>query len=389
VNRIFSAQKAEREEGMSISAIPSQDSSRRRDSSVFSDPSDDAAAAARPPGLHDVGRMAGVSHQTVSRVLNNQPNVKPETRQRVLDAISTLGYRRNSAARALATRRSGIIGILTTASPLFGPTSTLLAVEWAARDAGYFVSVAGVPVQDIPSIEGSLDRFLSQSVEGVVVIAPQDFAAEALSSLADSIPTVLIADSSATLGKTRSVSVDQAAGAAMAVAHLVEVGYRSVAHIAGPEDWFDARARIDGWRRGIAAHGLPTLPIIYGDWSAASGYRAACSLMKSGLPEAVFAANDGMALGMLRAFRERGVKVPADLSIVGFDDVLGAAYYDPPLTTVRQDFEALGTLAVRTLQETLDNRAPQAEYLKIKPRLVVRMSSGAASQFMDGFDSRN
>ena len=353
-------------------------------------PADRPDPPARPPALHDVGRVAGVSHQTVSRVLNGHPNVRPETRDRVLAAITDLGYRRNTAARALVTRRSAIIGVITTGSPHFGPTSTFLSVESAARDAGYFVSVASIRTQDRPSLVAMLDHLVGQAVEGIVVIAPQDFAAEAVAEAAGHLPTVVIADAPGRTGVVQ-VSVDQFAGAELAVGHLIDGGRRRVAHISGPMDWFDAAARAAGWRARLDRAGLVRGTLVPGDWSAASGYRGAISLLGAGLPDAVFAANDEMALGVLRAFREYGVRVPDDVAVVGFDDVAGSAFFDPPLTTVRQEFEALGGLAVRSLRDRLASGRPappdsptMSGSLKIRPSLIVRQSSGPSGRRLRG-----
>lgn len=353
-----------------------------------------AGSPARPPALHDVGRVAGVSHQTVSRVLNGHPNVRPETRARVLAAISDLGYRRNTAARTLVTRRSAIIGVITTGSPHFGPTSTFLSVEAAARDAGYFVSVASVRTQDRPSLVAMLDHLMNQSVEGIVVIAPQDFAAEAVADAAGHLPTVVIADAPGRASVVQ-VSVDQFAGAELAVGHLIDGGRRRIAHVSGPMDWFDAAARMAGWRTSLERTGLPRGPLVPGDWSAASGYRGAISLLGPDRPDAVFAANDEMALGVLRAFREHGVRVPDDVAVVGFDDVAGSAFFDPPLTTVRQEFEALGALAVRSLRDRLASgrepspaRPPVSASRKIRPSLVVRQSSSRARPPAPGIRDR-
>ncbi|HEY5877739.1 MAG TPA: LacI family DNA-binding transcriptional regulator [Nakamurella sp.] len=332
-------------------------------------------AGARPPALNDVGRRAGVSHQTVSRVLNGHPNVRPETRARVLKAVSELGYRRNTAARALVTRKSAIIGVITNGSPHFGPSSTFQSVELAARDAGYFVSVASVRTQDRQSLALMLDHFMSQAVEGIVVIAPQDFAAEAVADAAGQLPTVVVADAPH-LTTVVHVSVDQAVGAELAMTHLINQGNRTIAHIAGPLDWFDAAARVNAWRSCLDRAGLPPGRLLQGDWTAESGYRAAVSLLGSGLPDAVFAANDMMALGVLRAFREHGISVPDDVSVVGFDDADGSAHFDPPLTTVRQEFESLGPLAVRSLRDWIASGGPTpTSSQRIRPRLIVRETS--------------
>lgn len=350
---------------------------RRSEGSRVSETVDEKKAPGplrRPPALHDVGRLAGVSHQTVSRVLNNHPMVKSETRDKVLAAISELGYRRNTAARALVTRKSAIIGVIKTAS-LLAPSGTLMSIEWAARDAGYFVSVASLRLEDRASLDRSLDHFMSQSAEGIVVIAPQDFAVDAVSAAAGQIPIVLVSADAPTAPNMHSVFVDQAAGAELAVSHLADLGHRNIAHVSGPTDWFDARSRITGWQESLARLGLPPGQLIHGDWTAESGYQAGMELLKTGLPDAIFAANDEMALGLLHAFRKNGVSVPGTISIVGFDNVAGSAYFDPPLTTVRQDFEALGVLAMRTLQDLLTPAGQPPLSNRIRPTLIVRESS--------------
>lgn len=327
----------------------------------------------RPPAMSDVAAVAGVSHQTVSRVLNGHPSVRPETRQRVLDAIAQLGYRRNTAARALVTRRTGTIGVLSSGSALFGPTSTLIAVEGAARDAGLFVSVATVGRWTAEAVSGSLEHFMSQGVDGVVVIAAHDDAVEAVQGFADPVPIVMVGPQDLP-GPRRSVAVDQYAGARMAVRHLLDLGHRDVVHLAGPVDWLDARWRIQGWRDELAAAGIQPGEPVPGDWSAARGYAVGCSLVAGTLPTAVFAANDQLALGLLRAFAESGVRVPDDISVVGFDDVDGSAHFFPPLTTVRQEFGALGRRCLEVLVAAIEDRP--AESALIAPSVVVRASSG-------------
>ncbi|NTW40546.1 MAG: LacI family DNA-binding transcriptional regulator, partial [Cellulomonadaceae bacterium] len=248
--------------------------------------------------MSDVAAVAGVSHQTVSRVLNDHPNVRPETRRRVIEAIAELGYRRNTAARTLVTRRSGTIGVLTSGSALFGPTSTLIAVEGAARDAGLFVSVATVLRWDAAGVQRALEHFMSQGVDGAVVIAAHDDAVRAVQAFDAPVPVVMVGPRDLPDGSTmHTVAVDQYAGARMATRHLVELGHRDVVHLAGPQDWIDARARVQGWRDELASHGIAVREPLEGDWSAATGYEVGRRLAAEGLPTAVFAANDQLALG--------------------------------------------------------------------------------------------
>jgi DNA-binding LacI/PurR family transcriptional regulator len=329
--------------------------------------------APRPPAMSDVAAVAGVSHQTVSRVLNDHPSVRPETRQRVLDAIAELGYRRNTAARTLVTRRSGTIGVVSTGSALFGPTSTLIALEVAARDAGLFVSLATVPQWSADRVVAVLEHFMSQGVDGVVVIAAHDEAVEVVRAFSEPVPLVMVGPR-ALPEPLRSVAVDHYAGARMAVRHLLDLGHRDVVHLAGPADWMDARQRIEGWRDELEAAGLAVGDPIPGDWSADRGYDVGREMVAGDLPTAVFAANDQLALGMLRAFAEAGVRVPVDISVVGFDDVDGSANFYPPLTTVRQEFGALGRRCIEVLVAAIEGS--EMESGLIAPSVVVRASSG-------------
>jgi DNA-binding LacI/PurR family transcriptional regulator len=328
----------------------------------------------RAPGMQDVARRAGVSHQTVSRVINSHPHVSAATKERVQQAISELGYRRNSAARALVTSRSGTIGVALLGSALFGPASTLLSVETAARRAGYFVSMVSLRATDIDSLSASFEHFMDQAVEGIIVIAPQVNVLDAAQAVAINVPLVVIAsDLPKRLGLHR-LSVDQYAGARMAVRHLAELGHHNIAHLAGPSDWFDARARVRGWRAELTKQQLPTTKVLHGDWSAESGYNIGLRLLDQHLPDAVFAANDQMALGLIRALTEAGVPVPQGISVVGFDDVEGAAYFNPPLTTIRQDFEALGEQCIDLLVRVLATEYTPAPK-PITPTLIVRGST--------------
>lgn len=349
------------------------------------------AGAGRAPAMADVAKVAGVSHQTVSRVLNEHPSVRPETRDRVLAAIEELGYRRNSAARALVTRKSGTIGIVTPDSALYGPTSTLIAIEQAAREVGLFVSVATLSRYDGETMNHVLDHFLSQGVEGIVVIAPQDDVAAAVETFVSPVPVVLVADLSAVdAGSVRTIGVDQYAGARMATEHLLELGHRRVLHVAGPEDWFDARARTEGWRDALGAAGVSAQGLlVQGDWSSACGYDVGCrladELAAGGSTTAVFAGNDQLALGMLHAFWEREVPVPDRISVVGFDDIEGSRFFAPALTTVRQPFAALGRACLDLLMSgsvvprslaTTGVEGPGGRLVPaIAPELVVRAST--------------
>nr|WP_250035512.1 LacI family DNA-binding transcriptional regulator [Actinoplanes maris] len=322
--------------------------------------------------MMDVARLAGVSHQTVSRVLNEHPNVSEQTRLKVRAAIAELGYRPDRAARALVTGTSQVIGVVAQNSSLYGPASMLTAFEEAAQATGFAVNVGSVRNLDERSIAEAVERHLDQRVAGLVVIAPVASAAPALAKLPDDVPLVTIdgdPEQSSTL-----VTVDQVAGARAATEHLLRHGHRSVWHISGPADWFDAAGRVQGWEAALREAGREVPPLLTGDWSAASGYRHGQLLAR--LPEAtaVFAANDHIALGLLRALNEHGRRVPADVSIVGFDDVPEAAFYTPPLTTIRPDFDAAATASLELLLAQIAQGTTGGDRRIIAPALVERES---------------
>jgi DNA-binding LacI/PurR family transcriptional regulator len=327
----------------------------------------------RRPSIADVADFAGVSHQTVSRVLNHHPSVREITRARVLAAIDRLGYRPNTAARALASGRSKTLGVVALDTSLYGPVSTLFGIQGAAQRAGYFVSVVAVHSIERASLTEALRRLTAQSVDGIAIIAPFGAARDALSDLVTGIPVVAVeGDTGADISV---VMVDQVAGAKLATEHLLSAGYETVFHIAGPEEWLEAKGRVTGWREALEAAGADVLPPLSGDWTARSGYEAGQVLAKIPDARAVFVANDQMALGVLRALSERGRRVPDDVAVVGFDDIDESAYFIPPLTTVRQDFQRVGTAAVQVLLEQLAAGTKRKQRVVIEPELVCRQST--------------
>ncbi|WP_123747166.1 LacI family DNA-binding transcriptional regulator [Saccharothrix texasensis] len=322
--------------------------------------------------MADVARLAGVSHQTVSRVLNGHPYVQEQTRSRVQAAIDELGYRPNRAARALVTGRSQLIGVVAQNTTLCGPVSLLAAFEQVAVEAGFVVTAHRVDVLDRESITTALERHRDQRVAGIVVIAPTASAHDAVDAVSPGVPLVMV-DGDAERS-TPLVTVDQAAGAFAATAHLLQAGHRTVWHVSGPSDWFDSAGRIVGWRSALEAVGAEVPPIMSADWSAASGYRAGQVLARMPEVTAIFAANDHLALGILRAMSERGRRVPHDVSVVGFDDVPEAAYFIPPLTTVRPDFAEVARDALDLLITQIDGNPVDEIRRTSSPTLVPRDS---------------
>ncbi|WP_378784674.1 LacI family DNA-binding transcriptional regulator [Nonomuraea fastidiosa] len=327
----------------------------------------------RVPVMADVAREAGVSHQTVSRVLNDHPNVRPDTRARVEAAISRLGYRRNLAARALVTKRSRTLGVVSFDTTLYGPASTIYGIEQAARTAGYFVSIVSLKSIDTASVGDAIDYLAEQGVDGVVVVAPQRSAGRALENLPAGMPAVAVEGTHST--DVSVVCIDQAEGARLATRHLLELGHETVWHVAGPQDWLETEGRIEGWRSALEEAGRPVPEPLAGDWSPRAGDEAGKSLAGMDGVTAVFAANDQMALGVLRALSEKGVRVPEQMSVVGFDDIPESEFFSPPLTTVRQDFDVVGRHCIEVLLRQIEAGPAAFERLVVRPSFVVRAST--------------
>lgn len=320
----------------------------------------------------DVAALAGVSAQTVSRVANGAENVRPETRARVLDAMGKLGYTPNAAARALRSGRSGTLGVVVHHLARTGAAHVVQAVTTTAHARGYGVILVDASGPAITDLNETIVR-LRQEVAGLVVLG-QAAAGLDLSRAISRTPAV----STAAAGSPfPSVGFDHGGGAALAVTHLLELGHHTVHLVAGPASSPQAQQREQAWRATLQAAGRPVPPPARGDWTPASGYRLGREIAADADVTAVFAANDEMATGLMRALHEAGRRLPHDVSVVGFDDVF-ADYLWPPLTTVRQDFAALGENLVRLLLRQVDPDAVAGETVTalVPARLVVRASSG-------------
>jgi DNA-binding LacI/PurR family transcriptional regulator len=324
------------------------------------------------PVMADVARLAGVSHQTVSRVINGSSSIRPATKARVEQAIEELGYRPNTAARALVTRRSGIIGIVGTNSAQYGPSSIQRFVQEAAHAAGYFSSLVPLSEITLDELRNALDHLARQSVEAIVMIAAQEEALAVVHSADAGLPLIVVEGDLS--GRGLSVGVDQIDGARQATRHLIDLGHRAIVHVSGPMTWTEAKGRRTGYEAALREAGL-TVPTEHweGDWTPARGYEIGCELARRGDTTAVFVANDQMAIGVLHAFAEAGVRVPEDVSVVGFDDIPEAGFLNPALTTIRQDFQAVGQRAIDLVTTTL-NGMPASMPL-LPPELIIRKST--------------
>lgn len=327
--------------------------------------------------MADVARLAGVSQKTVSRVVNDAPNVRDAVRERVNAAIAQLGFRPNAAARALASQRSRVVGIVTTDSALHGPSTQLFGLERAARDAGYSVEIVSTAGGSADEVKVAVSRLVDHGVDGIALAAP--FAEiDCGSGPFLDVPYVVVGDPLPGHSPVASVACDQRAGAAAAVEHLLTLGHETVWHVSGPPSWQSARTRLEGWADALAAAEVPVPPPVEGDWSARSGYAAGRMLADRPEVTAVFTANDQMAVGLLRALWEAGRDVPADVSVVGFDDAPESEFLTVPLTTVRQEFSLVTARAIAELVNAMSGLEPADEPVLLPVELVVRASSGPA-----------
>lgn len=329
----------------------------------------------RPPNMVDVARAAGVAHITVSRVLNGHDSVRPETRRRVEEAIARLGYRRNDLARALKSGRTKALGVIIAGSSLHALPSVLLGIERGAQATGHSVALASWHTDSSFSLVDTVGRLLGQGIEGLVIIADRPGVIDALESLVPHVPTCVVMSGGVENAAIASVEFDQVHGARTATEYLLSLGHEAVGHLSGRRGTFDAAARIRGWRDLMAEAGVDEPLLFEGDFTARAGHDLGVRLLAAlPRPTALFVGNDLMAMGLLAAFADRGVSVPEDVSVVGFDDMAGAEYIGPGLTTIRQDFEALGKRSIEIVAGILDGESPRHHLLPTE--LVVRRSAG-------------
>jgi DNA-binding LacI/PurR family transcriptional regulator len=325
--------------------------------------------------LNDVAHFAGVSYQTVSRVVNNHPSVSPETRTRVQQIIEEMGYQPNKLAKSLVANRSDTLAVLAFGMSQYGPTQMILNIERAARDLGYDLIFSNIKELNELEIYKAIDNISGRLVDGIIWISPvEGMSYNEMLRLAKNIPMVLIDPE--VNEELPSVIVDQRYGSQLITEHLIELGHQHIAEISGPLDWFGAIARHQQWLQTLDEAGLTPMMSVEGDWSVQSGYEVARQLLRNNPGfTALVVGNDQMALGAIYALNERGLRVPEDISVAGFDDIPEAGFYRPPLTTIQQDFSQLGVLGVRYLSELIQNHeAPLKQHI-IPPKLIVRKST--------------
>jgi DNA-binding LacI/PurR family transcriptional regulator len=331
----------------------------------------------RRPTLHDVAKLTGVSYQTVSRVVNQHPSVATETRERILQAIRQLDYQPNTIARSLVTDRSHHLGIISFGTQYFGPAQILYNLENTFHDQGYDLILKTLHRLDLDELRDTIRDLRSRRVAGIVMIAPVlELEQAQIERLCGTTPFVMT--SVEPCPSLSSVIVDQHLGTQLATQHLIQLGHRHFAHISGPLHWSDAKLRCHGVEDTLLQQGLPKSTNVMGDWGAQSGYNAIQQLLADRAHfTALVAANDQMALGAIAALTDYGLGVPDDVSVVGFDDIPEAAFFRPPLTTIRQDFHHIGSVVAEYLSEQIFQSSTSHSQLVIAPTLTVRHSTAA------------
>ena len=335
--------------------------------------------------IKQVASEAGVSTQTVSRVINGRPDVSPETRERVQNVVERMRYQPSALARSLIQRRSYTLGIVTAGLKHIGPSRTLNGITQAAEDAGFALLLKELPRFDADDIIPILDALISRHVDGIIWAVPEvGENRKPFNSLPLHLSVPIVCITMEPRQGLTSVSIDNYLGGRLATAHLIEQGYRRIGHISGPLDWWEARQRMAAWRDTLKEHGLEAgdSQWVEGDWSSASGAQAAERLFTQySNMDAVFVANDQMALSVLQSVCWRGRRVPDDLGVVGFDDMAESAFFSPPLTTIHQDQYNLARIAVEEITKIIesgwpDGQAPmERKPVLLAPTLVIRQSS--------------
>ncbi len=330
--------------------------------------------AARTPVMRDVARVAGVSQKTVSRVVNDAPHVRADVRERVLAAIRELNYRPNPAARALVTQRTHVVGAIAVGTRYYGPATRLLSIERVVRARGYSLAIHSTSDPWIDDLPGALETLLHRGAEGIILDVPSVEPGLDIGLLRN-VPVVSSVGPLPGIRHVAPLGGDETEIGRVAARHLLELGHTRFGHVAGPTRWDASVARRVGWQSELAASGHDGALVLEGDWSARSGYARGLELARSGAT-ALFAANDSMAMGVIRALVESGLRVPEDVSVVGVDDLPEAEFQVIPLTTVRTDDAASTERALHDLVAMIEDEPHPDRHPAPPPLLIPRRSSG-------------
>ncbi|MDA1361023.1 LacI family DNA-binding transcriptional regulator [Glycomyces luteolus] len=334
-----------------------------------------AAAASKPATIYDVARAAGVSHQTVSRYLKGYKGIRPQTQEKVAKALAELQYRPNLTARSLKSGRPHRLAALTHELEQVGPSRIVQGASAAARQAGYLLDIITFDMTDADAVDEAVRLAASQDVAGILALASTDAMTEVFERTDFRVPAHIAAEEDDEVTGHRTELSD--IGFPSLIAYLAGLGHEAFLHIAGPPDYSASRNRARAYERALGDQGLVSAGTIHGDWSAKSGYDVVMARGRDLGATAIVAANDQTALGAMLALRELGLRVPEDVSVTGVDDIPEAAYFAPPLTTLRVDFAAQGRSAVQELLSRID-QAPPPRVPSLQTELVVRSSTAWA-----------
>jgi DNA-binding LacI/PurR family transcriptional regulator len=340
----------------------------------------------RAPTMKDVAKLTGFSQQTVHRALQARDKVAPETRAKILKVVKEIGYRPNRAARHLATAKSSILGIVSFATQIYGPAHTILSIDEVAKTLGLNIMLTSVPPLWPEKYKLSPEKHRRAVAEiagyapmGVVLLSPVRLTRDFFEDWYHNLPMIVVGECASP--EFASIDHDYAGATKEAVQYLINNGHKKIACIKGPPDWTPTRFRYLGWLNGLKDNGLPLGPCYEGDWSPQSGYDIARLLIKNHLNNftAIVVQNDLMAFGVLRALHEAGIRVPEEVSVIGYDDMPDSSFSIPPLTTLRQDYEGIGKAAVNNLIAA-DRKKTGNNPVLLKCPLIVRASTGPAFQ---------
>lgn len=338
------------------------------------------------PTIKDIARMSGVSTQTVSRVINEKPDVSPETRERILNIIHQTGYQPSALARSLVQQKSYTLGVIIAGLKYQGISQTLNGITEQADKEGYSLLLKELPNFNVTDVQPVIRSLMSHQVEAIIYAIPE--IGENWHNVQAQCPRPcppMVFLKGNPYPDISTISVDNYLGAYLATMHLYEQGCRNIAHIAGEANWWETKERIKGWKAGLEKVGLPVLSrqLVAGNWSSSSGEKASRILLEK-YPEVdgIFAGNDQMALAVLYLANERGIKIPQQLKVIGFDNLAETPYYSPSLSTIHQDLRTLGIMAVKKAigivnkpEKSISDSLPDT--IVLKPQLVIRQSTQA------------
>ncbi len=336
------------------------------------------------PNIKQVASAAGVSTQTVSRVMNDRPDVSPETRERVQKIVEDLGYQPSALARSLINQRSYTLGVVTAGLKYIGPSRTLSGITNAAEEFGYSLLLKELPSFNANNVLPIQQEFFSRHADGIIWAVPEvGENREWLNYPPTELEIPIVFLTMQPRENVSVVSIDNYKGGRMAMAHLLEQGYRKIGHISGPLDWWEARQRMSAWKDALEEAGLSAADghWVEGNWSSASGAHAIEKLFQQWPKmDAVFAANDQMALSVIQAACQKQMSIPQDLGVVGFDNIPKSPYFCPPLTTIHSEQYAVGRMAVEEMIKIIasgweddDEIVPTS--IMLTPELIIREST--------------